>query len=114
MKIGYKPELYKKTVDILFNAYFNDTLEHGNYCGCAVGNLVAANMNIPLFTEKYPDGETKVYWFDKSQQNLELAESWFNIIRHEKEDEVGQQQLSSTGYDNRDLYKIEKAFEGAF
>src|SRR5688572_25079170 len=40
--------LYHKTVDILVQAYFDDTLVSGHQCGCAVGNLVAANMGIRL------------------------------------------------------------------
>lgn len=41
-----RPELYNKTVDILVQAYMNDTLQHGNCHACAVGNLVAANMGL--------------------------------------------------------------------
>jgi hypothetical protein len=37
-----KEPLYHKTIGILVDAYFDDTLQHGNCSACAVGNLVAA------------------------------------------------------------------------
>lgn len=44
-----RPELYKKTIDILYKAYFDDTLERGKCNACAVGNILretAASLKI--------------------------------------------------------------------
>lgn len=34
-----RPKLYDKTVKVLYDAYFNDTLEHGDCAACVVGNI---------------------------------------------------------------------------
>lgn len=96
--------LYKRTCDILFDAYFNDTLRHNNCMACAVGNIVAANMGY-------------VYNTDNRDQFL----VWKNCIRWgwniivwslgEKSDELGDEQVKSTGYSPFELREIEKAFE---
>jgi hypothetical protein len=39
------PELYHKTVDILYQAYFNDTLSHHDCYNCAVGNICKEAAN---------------------------------------------------------------------
>lgn len=47
-----RPELYHRTVGILYTAYFNDTLQHGDCCACAVGNIVAANMGYKIKSDR--------------------------------------------------------------
>lgn len=98
--------LYNRTVDILVQAYFNDTLVHGNYCGCAVGNLVAANMGIEI-TKDSLGRET----FNGS---LEEGEEWYNAITTYAvyASEKGIQQIKSTGYSFDEITLIERTFEG--
>lgn len=109
-----RPELYHKTVNILFDAYFNDTLEHGNYCGCAVGNIVAANMHKTFFKISY-ENEIGVDWVGEEDG----GRHWFFSIKPEELlcDEINQTkalaQIKSTGYSVEELIKIESAFESA-
>lgn len=100
-----RPELYHKTVDILVQAYFNDTLKHGTGCGCAVGNMVCANLY---------NGDFKRWSYDYSWP------SWNAVIDYSfsKPDlksyhGVAKDQIDSTGYSVRELAEIEKAFESA-
>lgn len=38
-----RPDLYQKTVDLLLDAYNNQTLKHGDCTACAVGNICGNN-----------------------------------------------------------------------
>jgi len=98
-----KPELYKKTVDILFDAYFNDTLQRGNCCACAVGNLVAANMGI-----KFKPGMVV-----RSAWEKDAFPEWQWVIWGYigGDLETGAAQVQATGYSVYELKKIEMAFE---
>jgi len=115
-----KPELYRKTVDILFKAYFDDTLEHCNTCGCAVGNLVAAGCGYEVGKRKadFLDEDTLVEW--KTNQGA----AWSLLFcTSEMEGQVidklmlanveVMRQIDSTGYHWTDLARIEYAFETA-
>lgn len=99
--------LYRKTVDILYDAYFNDTLQHRNCYACAIGNLIAAN-NGYCFTES-SDFNNRIVWDvcngNYAQSNFPV---WFsrNSIECVK-------QLESTGYSINEGWLIEGAFERA-
>lgn len=107
-------ELYHKTVNILVQAYFNDTLEHTQCRACAVGNIVAANMGMKLqFNEEYryiaptdfvPDDPKKDsgLWFDAIGSG-DVKKSFIteDILR----------QVKATGYSPYELMLIEFAFE---
>jgi hypothetical protein len=103
-------DLYNKTVDILFQAYFNDTLEHGNYCGCAVGNLVAAGMG-----KKIIRSSGQVDWLN----DLDGGSLWYDLIRGyieyggNEEREAATAQILSTGYSFDEITMIERSFEKA-
>jgi hypothetical protein len=105
-----KEILYHKTVDILVQAYFNDTLEHGNYCGCAVGNMIAANCGINL---------TRRREFAEVQWNGDGSggKHWFELVKygggHEIDTELAMSQINKTGYTLSEVLKIEEAFESA-
>lgn len=115
MKIGNRPELYVKTVDILYQAYFNDTLEHGNFCGCAVGNLVAANMG-KTFEHLKNGSPIKVTW---AEGGTAAANHWYALVADDgsllsnRNIEEGTKQIRSTGYLLPEIIAIEKAFESA-
>lgn len=113
MKIGNRPALYKRTVDILFDAYFNDTLEHGNCFACAVGNMVAANMNIELVIQ--PDSR-RLRW--KNFSHNDGYKTWYRAIgvgmfTENLVTENIQSQIFSTGYSGYELAKIELSFEAS-
>lgn len=104
------PDLYKRTTDILFDAYFNDTLEHDDYCGCAVGNIIAANMGI-----KSVKSDFGVSWLNTPY----FGGEWLALVRynytftHEQIKRHGKKQIESTGYSIKELSVIESAFEYA-
>lgn len=100
-----KKELYQKTVDILVQAYFNDTLEHSDCTACAVGNIVAANIEtctIP-YSSKLPwRGEwSNVFCTSGCEQDIDPSEYRGNA----------KLVIDATGYKWQELAKIEKAFE---
>jgi hypothetical protein len=111
-------QLYKKTVDILVDAYFNDTLQNQNCYACAVGNIVAANIGMEF--EKIPDPYfvEKVVWPNTEYPG---AEGWAKVFcstvpgyqRLSPDYYCGEakRQIDSTGYSWHELAQIEKSFE---
>lgn len=103
-------DLYKRTVDILVQAYFNDTLIHGNCCACAVGNLIAANNGFTFI---------KKYFFEWRETNPEWPS--IHLFRECKQiadpinydQKKGMEQLLSTGYTIIETAAIEYSFEKA-
>lgn len=116
-----REQLYHKTVKILYDAYMNDTLEHGNCCACAVGNLVYTaceydKLQSPGFGYKrvwgdipYPshDGWATVFLTEAN------VNSPYQKINPENYDGLAKEQIDSTGYTWQELAKIEYAFETA-
>jgi hypothetical protein len=89
--------LYRRTVDILVNAYFNDTLKHGDCFACAVGNIV--NYGKPEQTSNW----VGVFYTADMKQ-------W---IRPDQYEGYAKYEIDSTGYKWQELAKIEYAFESA-
>lgn len=107
------PELFHKTVGILVNAYLNDTLEHGQPCGCAVGNLIAANNSYGIYKR---EGDNWLFQFGAVHRNA----NWTEVHAYGKMRENpiidaaygrGIDELLSTGYDTAQTCMIEQAFE---
>lgn len=106
-----RPDLYNKTVDILYKAYFDDTLEHSNCAACAVGNIIAARNNYKVM---------KGYTCWRGQNDLLVSTSWDNVFftgygkqvmyRALYKDDA-RREIDSTGYELDELAKIEFAFE---
>lgn len=105
-------DLYKKTVDILYLAYFNDTLKHGDCSACAVGNICLANgatlydythsisgSNLAWSMAFYTDTDTLIQTIDESvyKQNFNGCKTV----------------IDATGYSLLELAKIERSFETA-
>jgi hypothetical protein len=118
-----RPELYKKTVDILYDAYFNDTLEHDNCYACAVGNIIAANCGF-RFNKHYPAEGRSLYWdghdpytkvWPMNRDESVTLPAWYaHVKRHNSFNKTKAiAEVRSTGYSNEDLNKIEDAFENA-
>jgi hypothetical protein len=118
-----REQLYHKTVDILVQAYFNDTLQHGNCYACAVGNMIAGNMGKRFVKGEYVKGSNRELYFiwdgnapvyygdgDDYRTTLTCKISW-PISKNLTEYQT--QQLISTGYSFDELTEIEKSFEGA-
>lgn len=100
-----KPELYHKTVDILVQAYFNDTLEHGDYCGCAVGNLIAAHNGIEIIRTV-----NDIHWGAQSP----LGMGWYAFKDEPNKMPIDvRKAIKKTGYSFKEIYIIERAFENA-
>lgn len=93
---------FNHTVNVLVNAYLNDTLEHGECHACAVGNLVfACNREL---AEK-----DRGAWFEV----VVLTPSEFRDNEYDKILALANDQVKSTGYSIDELKQIEAAFEGA-
>lgn len=116
-----RPELYNKTVDILYQAYFNDTLEHANCYACAVGNIIAANKGLRLVKDFEPSHLGQVlYWEGWTPyrikciaQTASTFPSWFQIIRPWFDEHVNSvnEEIAATGYSILEIREIERAFE---
>jgi len=93
------PELFHKTVGILVKSYFDETLEH-SICGCAVGNLICANMGIDI--RCFHPSWNSVF------VTTTMCGSEFHINKYRGN---AKKQIDSTGYSPYELALIEKAFE---
>ena len=110
-----RPELYKRTVDILFQAYFKDELEHQNCYACAVGNLVAANMGYTMMTTK--GDMIRFVWKDRIPFWDAVFVSCGDNEQSRYPDnykEEAKVEIDSTGYRWRELAMIEESFEKAY
>lgn len=101
--------LFDKTIKILVNAYLSNTLVHNNCCACAVGNIIAANMQI-----KY---DPYLKWVGK-----QLAWSTVFVTMRSKTEQTqrpwaytgnAKEQIDATGYTWQELALVESAFERA-
>lgn len=104
--------LYNRTVSILVDAYFKDKLRHGDCCACAVGNLIAANMNYSI--TPIVDDE-KERWLDENKNRMPYPgeHGWGNVIlnRQPIRNDLVKRQLHATEYSILQLILIEDAFE---
>lgn len=117
------PELYHKTVEILVQAYFNDTLERKNCYACAVGNIISHNMGIKYLKDDKGIGVPLLFWegcipysntIDSNARVDNKFPSWFNKIKrgvHVHNERAAIEQIKSTGYSIRNLNLIEICFE---
>jgi hypothetical protein len=121
-----QPDLYKKTVDILVDAYFKNTLEHSICTACAVGNIIAANKGYELENtgEVDLDGRTMTTfdWITPFGRVESMAPQWKYVFMTDgiaqRIDPLGyngeaKAEIDSTGYSWANLAKIEYAFETA-
>lgn len=107
-------ELYKKTCDILYDAYFDGTLVHGNQCVCAVGNLIARNMGIEITTKMINGSERFVWQYANPYwDNVHVVTSIGQVIHPQRYCDIAKVQIDSTGYTWEETAMIEEAFETA-
>lgn len=84
---------FNHTVNVLVKAYLNDTLTHGDDCGCAVGNLIAHSIDV---------------------DPMQWDPSWHVYLRcgHRQEfKEEAIKEVAATGYSILEILRIEEAFE---
>lgn len=103
-----KPELYKKTVDILFDAYFNDELRHGECSACAVGNICKGN-GVPVYNHLMYNAYNNAAW----RNVFSTSDSWGQIVDEHFYVGEAKRVIDATGYTWQELAKIEYAFESA-
>lgn len=105
-------ELFTKTVNILVDAYFKNTLQHGSCAACAVGNIIACNMGLKI-------SEDLCFWEKKGKT---IYSDWDNVFVTTREGQEinpkeyfgeAKKQIDSTGYTWQELAKVEFAFETA-
>lgn len=103
---------FNHTIDVLVKSYLNDTLQHCNTCGCAVGNIVADSCNI-IIEKKHGS----VSWVGRFpgwpfvfSTDSDYGTQDFNEINYKGLVKV---EIDSTGYTLDELMKIEFAFEMA-
>lgn len=121
-----KPELYKRTTDILYRAYFNDELQNSICSACAVGNIIAANMGFKLIKGDVINDRDRVItyfdWLDTKGRVIDGMHVNWNIYSKvyasdepvlSEEWREGLELIKSTGYSVGELTEIELAFENA-
>lgn len=94
---------FDHTISILVKAYLNGTLEHGNYCACAVGNLIADAVGAKIVLKNYENAYSKYRWLHPEY----TGEEWFC------KSSDGKKQIKETGYSFDEIWSIEKVFEHA-
>lgn len=99
-----REKLYNKTVDILVQAYFNDTLKHNDCAMCAVGNIIAGNGI-----------RRELDWTKYNSKEVNNRQWQFVFIggKHYPSEYKGNAKIAidATGYTWQELSKIELAFE---
>lgn len=93
---------FDHTVNVLVKAYLNGTLEHGNYCSCAVGNIIADSIGAQLVLK---DNRliSKYRWLHPDYNGSE----WFLKMNGASD------MIAKSGYTDQEIWRIEKTFEGA-
>jgi len=99
-----RPQLFERSVDVLVEAYFNDTLRHGDDCACAVGNLVAAELH-----GASTEADSILEWPNHSD-----GKGWYDSMTDYKYEEREVEIAEPLDYDNDEIVAIEDAFELAW
>lgn len=108
-----REELYNKTVDILYQAYFKDELQRANCGACAVTNIIAGNLGIAL---KPREWQTLITIHDNyvpilyPAHRVDFVCSWFTS-EFQGPHMPALERIS--GYNAGELMRIEEAFESA-
>lgn len=126
-------EKYDKIFDVLTTAYLNDTLQPGNPCGCAIGNLVAKAFNIRFYKNKWkktlhwnsgqPKWPYKMVTFPKNRvvtgeenssyvvRENEQFQQWYRTDLNPELNEMAESELFLIGLPVNELLDIEWHFE---
>jgi len=116
-----KEELYYKTVDLLLDAYNERRLKHGHCDACAVGNICGSSLWAARFiTLDNQDQVINPSEFRGANEDFDKVkvlpfEEWYDpsketiLALQEQADEV----IAASGYSQKELIKIEFAFESS-
>ena len=102
-------EHFDRTLKILVNAYLNNSLVQGNCHACAVGNMIAASLDIKYDQDLKWIGRP-VAW---SQVFVTLNYKIAQVKRPWAYTGEAREQINSTGYSWQELARMEYAFERA-
>lgn len=109
-----RTELHQKTKDVLFKAYFDDTLEHSNCAACAVGNICGGEVLWSILFMTWEDGEPRTF---EDIRGMKVLSPSYGKYRGRIIDEQLRQEalaiIANTGYAVEELMLIERAFEMA-
>lgn len=95
-----RQEQHDNSINVLVKAYFEEILQHGNDCGCAVGNLI---MDACGYTYRFNE-YNRLVW-------VEQEPYWYTPKCHFVE---GLDQRAKTGYSTIEVDEIEEAFESVY
>lgn len=101
-------ERFDRAIKALVKGYMNNTLVKGNCSACAVGNIVAECMNIPVVVG-YVDTTDPIpgmQWAD-----VVMTTPFEQILHPEKYEGLAKEEIDATGYSWEEIAKIEYAFE---
>ena len=106
---------YHDTINILKEAYFNDTLQHLTCAACAVGNIIAAKTGKKIVLNT---SYTLTKW---EGYNRDYSLNWLYLVEYEnrispnlpKDLDAAKEQIKATGYTSYELHLVEDAFETA-
>jgi hypothetical protein len=112
-------ERFDKTVDVLVKAYLNGTIQPGNPCGCAIGNMIAAACGYKFERKSRGCGDLTDWW--EWENDISEGFDWYLNLRPEKRKShhiagdviKGSHELSLIGYSLAEIDAIEKSFESA-
>lgn len=124
-----KNELCEHSKNVILTALSRNELSSGNFCGCAVGHLIAAAMNykfredIPIWTHISYD-ETGEVNYNRFLNKEQLWTTVFctghkdgKLVHHFNPDHLRANlalEFSSTGYSIHELRRIEAVYEITF
>lgn len=97
---------FNHTVNVLVKAYLNDTLVKGNYCQCAVGNLIQEAHKITLLNPSKDE-------IDEDDKSVLNGAVWYSAIQCKATEfkEAAYAQIKPIGYTFEEVFEIERAFE---
>jgi hypothetical protein len=114
------PELYHKTISILVKSYLENTLVHGNCQACAVGNLIAGNLNYK-YSKPIDEDLDQIKWDHCDSHRKEIF--WYGVLgtaggrsflNLENYEGIAKSQIDITGYSPQELLLIENRFESTY
>jgi hypothetical protein len=102
-------ERFNRAIKALVAAFFNGTLAKGDCRACAVGNMVACSKGVKLDKKQFNDisYETElIFW-----RRVFFSNDERQVVRPDRYEGKAKELIDSTGYNWRELAKVEKAFE---
>lgn len=125
-----RPELYFTTTKVLFDAYQEETLFHNTNGCCACGQMIAAAMGYRVVVGLVKRGMVFSRWKKAGASDDNFINEWQWQVLHlsnhffypayllltmgRENYRLQKKHLASTGYSQKELAKIVKAFDSCF